>query len=99
MKYYTKDWYKEMGINGFLYFPDTKEEWDETINDFKSLGRDLQKNLKEDLEFWKNDLIKFLPKSFHPYIHDGTLNTEYPSEELRKMIDKWKNEYIKEWKI
>ena len=51
MKYYTKDWYKEMGINGFLYFPDTKEEWDETINDFKSLGRDLQKNLKEDLEF------------------------------------------------
>lgn len=40
MKYYTKDWYNEMQVYGFLTFPDTKEEWDETIEYFESNGRD-----------------------------------------------------------
>ncbi|PEJ52095.1 hypothetical protein CN692_22170 [Bacillus sp. AFS002410] len=93
MKYYSKDWYKEMQLYSFLNFPDTKEEWDETIKYFESNGKDYIKNLKKDLEFFKNDLLKFLPESFHSYINDGTLNTAYPSEKLRNMINNWKDEY------
>lgn len=38
-------------------------------------------------------MLKFLPKSFHTYINDGTLNSVFPSEKLRKIINRWKDEY------
>ncbi|PFH82576.1 hypothetical protein COI44_19730 [Bacillus sp. AFS088145] len=94
MKYYSKDWYNKMQVYGFfLSFPETKEEWDESIKNFESYGRDYIKNRKEDLEILKNDLLKFLPEPFHQYINDGSLNTSYPSEKLRNMINNWKDEY------
>ncbi|MDQ0163460.1 DUF4085 family protein [Aeribacillus alveayuensis] len=40
MKFFTKDWYKEMQIHGFLVFPETKEEWDGTIACYKEEGID-----------------------------------------------------------
>ncbi|MEH7402623.1 DUF4085 family protein [Gottfriedia acidiceleris] len=94
MKYYSKDWYSKMQVYGFLLsFPETKEEWDKSIKNFESYGRDYIKNHKEDLEILKNDLLKFLPEPFHQYINDGTLNTSYPSEKLRNMINNWKDKY------
>lgn len=48
---------------------------------------------KIDLEARKADLLKYLPTSFHPYIHDGTLNSTYPSDELRKMAAQWKSAF------
>lgn len=40
--------------------------------------------------------MKILTKEaepFHPYIHDNTLNSEYPSPELKSMADQWRKEY------
>lgn len=87
-----------MQVYGFLVFPDTKEEWEESINDYKLEGYDFIKKSKENLELRKTDLLKFLPESFHPYIIDGTLKSEYPSVELRKMADQWKEEYNQQMK-
>lgn len=93
LKYYTKDWYKEMQVFGFLSFPETKEEWEETIDFYTSEGIDYKENFREDLESRKSDLLRFLPVSFHPYILNGTLNSEYPSKELRKIAEQWQKEY------
>ncbi|PES23885.1 hypothetical protein CN488_09915 [Bacillus anthracis] len=40
---------------------------------------DYKQSLREDVKEKKEDLLKFLPKSLHPYIHDNTINSEYPS--------------------
>ncbi|MGG3573974.1 DUF4085 family protein [Bacillus gobiensis] len=93
MKYFTIDWYKEMQVSGFLVFPETKEEWNESIEFYKAEGIAYKKNHKEDLESRKNDLLKFLPETFHPYIFDGTLGMDYPSPELRKMAEEWQSSY------
>ncbi|OON43911.1 hypothetical protein B0R37_27005, partial [Bacillus anthracis] len=31
MKYFNKDWYKEMQVSGFLNFSETVEEWEEML--------------------------------------------------------------------
>ncbi|PGM59545.1 DUF4085 family protein [Bacillus sp. AFS053548] len=99
MKYYSKDWYNKMQVYGFLLsFPETKEEWDESIKNFESYGRDYIKIRKKDLEILKNDLLNFLPEPFHQYINDGTVNTSYPSDKLRNMINNWKDEYNQQMK-
>lgn len=83
----------------FLSFPETKEEWDKSIKNFESNGRDYIKNRKQDLEILKNDLLKFLPEPFHPFINDGSLNTSYPTEKLRNMINNWKDEYNQQMEV
>lgn len=96
MKYYSKDWYHKMQVYGFLLsFPETKVEWDKSIKRFKANGSDYIQSRKEELEIIKKDLLKFLPESLHSYINDGTLISMFPSEKLRKMINRWKDEYIK----
>jgi hypothetical protein len=49
LKFFTKDWYKEMTTMGFLVFPETIEEWEESIQMYKENGIDFQKNCKEAL--------------------------------------------------
>ncbi|MFM1654785.1 DUF4085 family protein [Brevibacillus sp. B_LB10_24] len=93
MKYFTKAWYEKMQVAGFLVFPETREEWEEYIQYCSEEGIDLKKQVQEDLDFRKSDLLKYLPESFHPYIHDYTIRTEYPSEELRQMSERWQKEY------
>ncbi|ALC83504.1 MULTISPECIES: DUF4085 family protein [Bacillus] len=65
MKYFTIDWYKEMHVSGFLVFPETKEEWNESIEFWIAY----KKNHKEDLKSRKNDLLKFLPETLPSPIH------------------------------
>lgn len=93
MKYFTRDWYQEMQVCGFLTFPDSKEDWEQNVNNFKSLGIDYTKRCKEALNSQRNNLLRFLPDFFHPYILDGTLNSEYPSTELRDKAVQWINDY------
>jgi len=95
MKYFTKEWYREMQVLNFLVFPKTKEEWDKIIEYSKAEGRDYKGICKQELAAHKSELLKILPESFHPYIYNETLNSEYPSPELRKMADKWREEYLK----
>lgn len=93
MKYFTQDWYREMQVYGFLTFPDSKEDWEESLNWKNEDGISYIEILQVDLESRKEDLLTFLPAPFHPYILGGSLKTEYPSNELRKMAEEWKQNY------
>ncbi|MGE7908183.1 DUF4085 family protein [Lysinibacillus xylanilyticus] len=93
MKYFTQNWYREMQVYGFLTFPDSKEDWKESLNWENEDGTSYIEILQAELEWRKDDLLTFLPVPFHPYILDGSLKTEYPSKELRKMAEEWNENY------
>lgn len=93
MKYFTKEWKEEMGVSGFLAFHDRREDWEEEQAYCRDQGIDFQKNAREALEYRKSILLKHLPQSFHTYIHDGTINSEYPTTELRKMAEEWSRDF------
>ncbi|PFS59460.1 hypothetical protein COC58_05655 [Bacillus cereus] len=79
MKYFNKDWYKEIQIIEFVSFIESIKEWSEM---------DIQ-SLIEEIKERKTDLLKFLPESIHPFIHSTTINSEYPSNELKKLMKEW----------
>lgn len=84
-----------MQVSGFLNFSETVEEWEEMLRESEKIGMDYKQSLREDAEEKKEDLLKFLPKSLHPYIHDNTINSEYPSEKLKKLMLEWTEDYEK----
>ncbi|PGM96080.1 DUF4085 family protein [Bacillus cereus] len=88
MKYFTKDWYKEMQLLGFVKFIESIEEWGEMEQDYKQ-------SLKEEVDERKEELLKFLPKSLHPYIHNNTINSECPPDKLKKFLLEWNEDYEK----
>ncbi|EJS54571.1 DUF4085 domain-containing protein [Bacillus cereus] len=79
MKNFTGDWYKEMQVIEFVSFIESIKEWSEM---------DIQ-SLIEEIKERKTDLLKFLPESIHPFIHSTTINSEYPSSELKKLMKEW----------
>lgn len=93
MKYFTKEWYDEMQISGFLVFPETEEEWNENRELLIKDGQDPDAINRRDLAEKQEDLLKFLPESFHPYIYDGRLNSAFPTPELRTMTEEWERDY------
>jgi len=93
MKYFTKEWYEEAQIRSFLIFHETVKDWENDIAWYESEGLNFKEICKNNLEYNRTDLLKYLPASFHPYIQDGTLKSQFPSEELRKMADQWLLEY------
>ncbi|PFD41811.1 DUF4085 family protein [Bacillus cereus] len=52
-------------------------------------------SLKEEIEERKIDLLKFLPESIYSIIQNITINSEYPSGELKKRMQKWTTDYEK----
>lgn len=99
MKYFTKEWYEEMQVYSFLTFHETEKDWIEDVAWYIAEGINFEERCKDDLEYMKNDLLKFLPESFHPYIQNGTLNSKFPSVELRIMVDQWRNDHDKRMSI
>jgi hypothetical protein len=93
MKYFTKEYYEEMQIRGYFVFPETKKDWEDDIAWHLSEGLNFEEMRRNNLEDKKEDLLKYLPVFFHPYIQDGTINSQFPSDELRKMADQWQMEY------
>ncbi len=89
LKYFTKELVEEMQVYGFLVLPESEEEWEEMLRSYENDGMNYIDLIKEELEFRKKDLLKYLPESIHPYIHNKTLRTEYPSHELREIITNW----------
>ncbi|WP_212935598.1 DUF4085 family protein [Bacillus hominis] len=85
MKYYNENWYKEMQIKEFVSFIESIEEWSET--DIRILI--------DELEARETDLLKFLPESIHSIIQNITINSEYPSEKLKKLMLEWTVDYEK----
>ncbi|WP_141499622.1 DUF4085 family protein [Paenibacillus luteus] len=93
MNYFTIERYKEMQVRGYLVFPETEKDWLENLAWYEAEGIDIASINKEELEQRKHDLLTFLPEFFHPYIHDGTLKSSYPSEELRAIAQQWNEDY------
>lgn len=93
MKYFTKEWYDELQVSGFLTFPETEEEWEAYMEGYRADGVDPSDIQRQELEDIREDLLKFLPESFHPYIYDGSINAAYPSSELQEMILKWEADH------
>ncbi|MBW3494264.1 DUF4085 family protein [Bacillus sp. FDAARGOS_1420] len=79
MKYYNKNWYKEMQMIEFVSFIESIEEWTEM---------DIQSLLDEIAER-KLDLLKFLPASIYSLFHTSIINSKYPSDELKKLLKEW----------
>ncbi|MBS9803647.1 DUF4085 family protein [Bacillus cereus] len=79
MKYFTRDWYKEMQVSEFVSFIDSIKECSEM--DIESL--------KEEIEERKIDLLKFLPESIYSIMQNIIINSEYPSDELKKTMQEW----------
>lgn len=93
MKYFTKEWYDEMQVSGFLAFPETEEEWEKNLAWHREEGIDAGEIQRRNLAEKKDDLLKFLPESFHPYIYDGTINSTCPTPELRAMTARWEEDH------
>lgn len=93
MKYFTKEWYDELQVSGFLTFPETEEEWEAHQAGYRADGVNPEDIQRQELEDKREDLLKFLPESFHPYIYDGSINAAYPSPGLREMILKWEADH------
>ncbi|WP_432360455.1 DUF4085 family protein [Sporosarcina sp. UB5] len=93
MKYYTKERYEEMQVRGFLVFPPSKEEWVEIVKSYYDMGIDYIENIKSELEYRKKDLLKYLPESVHSSIHEKTLMTEYPSDEILNILNRCCEDY------
>lgn len=87
MKYFTKEWYDEMQVSGFLTFPEIEQ------SEEAGLTEDPSGISHNDLEEKKKDLLKFLPESFHSYIKSGTITSGTPTPELREMAGKWETDY------
>ncbi|GED71134.1 hypothetical protein BRE01_48360 [Brevibacillus reuszeri] len=99
MNYFTKDWYGEMQVYGFLTFPETIEDWEENLAYYESEGINYKENLQREIEDRKEDLLRFLPASFHPYILDYSIRSEYPTPELRAMAQQWEENYRKRMEL
>ena len=93
MKYFTKDWYDEMQVAGFLVLPETEEDWEEELDYYREEGKDFWELNLRNLDDMRESLMRYLPETFHPYIHDGTLVTEFPTSKLRMLVNRWERDY------
>ncbi|MGE6370847.1 DUF4085 family protein [Planococcus kocurii] len=93
MKYFTKDWYDEMQVSGFLVLHDSEKDWEEEVEYYRKEGKDLRELNLRNLVDMRESLLRYLPETFYPYIHDGTLVTEYPTPELRTLVNRWERNY------
>ncbi|MGE7863561.1 DUF4085 family protein [Bacillus mobilis] len=79
LKYYNKNWYKEMQIIEFVCFIKSIKEWSEM---------DIQ-SLLDELAERKLDLLKFLPESTYSLIQTSIINSKCPSDELKRLLKEW----------
>ncbi|KZD33435.1 hypothetical protein B4083_3943 [Bacillus cereus] len=88
MKYFTRDWYKEMQLSGFVHFI-------ESIEKCKEIDPDYLQSLKDEVEERKEDLLNYLPETLHSYFYNNTIDSEYPPNELKKLLLEWTADYEK----
>ncbi|MED1116356.1 DUF4085 family protein [Bacillus paramycoides] len=88
MKYFKRDWYKEMQISRFVHFIESIEEW-------KEIDPDYIQSLKDEVEGRKEDLLNYLPETLHPYFHNNTIDLKYLPNELKKLLLEWTTDYEK----
>ncbi|MFS8651040.1 MAG: DUF4085 family protein [Caldibacillus sp.] len=93
----TKEAWEKFLIGHSLVIPETDEEWSEIINEAKEEGENLLERLREELEEIKDDLLRFIPDRFIPYIEDGTINQPSLPKTIREDILKWQEQLNREF--
>jgi hypothetical protein len=61
MKYFTKEWYQEMQVSGFLVFQETREDWDEILTYYQDEGIDFQINFTRGLGISEAGFVEISP--------------------------------------
>ncbi|MGM9950629.1 MAG: DUF4085 family protein [Lysinibacillus sp.] len=75
-----------------LPIQESDEEWDIVIREAQEEGRDLAKELRQELEEIREELIAVIPERFHPYVQDDTLNTPTLPKQVRDDYVGWMKE-------
>lgn len=69
-----------------LTLPESDEEWKDYIRGFEEDGEDVHIYLRDRLRQEKGRLLKVLPKEFHPFIEDGSINQPYLPKGVRERL-------------
>lgn len=69
-----------------LTVPESEEEWRDFIRGFEEDGDDVHVYLRDRLEQEKGRLLKVLPKEFHPFIEDGSINQPYLPKSVQEKL-------------
>ena len=77
-----------MQISGFVHSIESIEEWKEIDPYYIQI-------LRDEIEERKEDLLNYLPETLHPYFHNNIIDSEYPSNELKKLLLEWTADYEK----
>ncbi len=86
LAFFTKDWYEQMQDAHVLTLPESDQEWVDYIRGFEENGEDVHIYLCNRLEQMKGRLLTVLPKEFHSFIEDGTINQPYLPKEVRERL-------------
>lgn len=60
--------------SNLLPIHETDDEWEIVLREAKEEGEDIFQELRTELDEIKEELYQIVPKRFHPYIENGTLN-------------------------
>ncbi|WAA13310.1 DUF4085 family protein [Fervidibacillus halotolerans] len=88
LRYFTKDWYEQMQLTGMITTFETDEEWEDFIQSFDA-KKDAFEYLRCELRDEKDRLLKVLPETFHPYVHNGSINQPTLPKQIRKQLILW----------
>ena len=93
MKFFTRSWYEEMQVRGFMVFPKTEQDWLEDVAWHAAEGIRFEDRAKEFVDYRKAYLLKYLPEYFHASVHDGTIKSAYPASDYLEKAGQWCSEY------
>ena len=89
MAFFTKEWYENMQDANVLVLPESDKEWADFIRSFEEEGEDVHTYLSDDLKQKKGLLLKLLPKEFHSFIEDGSINQPYLPKDVGIRLSAW----------
>ncbi|WAA11036.1 DUF4085 family protein [Fervidibacillus albus] len=88
LRFFTKNWYEQMQLTGMITTFETDDEWEDFLQSFDS-EKDAFEYLRCELRDEKDRLLKALPETFHPYVHNGSINQPTLPEQIRKQLILW----------
>ena len=68
---------------------ESDDDWAIVIREAQEEGRNLDEELRQELEEVRDELVAVIPGRFHPYVHDYTLNTPALAKEVRDDYLDW----------
>ncbi|WP_238649682.1 DUF4085 family protein [Paenibacillus piscarius] len=89
MRFFTIPWYEEMQVRGFMVFPEKEQDWLEDVAWHVAEGISYEQRAQDALDYYKSDLLKYLPEYFHASVLNGTLKSTYPASEFRERAEQW----------